>query len=409
MRGSEKVRGSENKGLARLDPNNRQGVGVPPLPTGNPFLPTFGTSPPLLAGRDREVSRLARALSEGPRHPDFTLLITGSRGSGKTVLLNEAEDLAYSHGWRVISVSAPVSQLIQHITSAGLQLLREDDMDGGPTRRISAVQAFGVGVSWGEGSGADYTAPHDLRDILTILAKRLADARVGLLLTVDELHGLRLSDARELAIAVQHITRRELLPMAFVGAALPEIESTILNDRGMTFFQRCARAPLQPLDPSAARIALLRPIMDAGREVVDEALDVMVKASAGHPFTIQLLGYHSWQAAFEDRQAPRIEIEHVREATREADLVELDQIVKPVWSGLSAMDRSFLAAMALDADTSNIGELADRMDRSPNYAQHYRRRLITAGLIESAGRGRVRFVHRATRDWLSNLGYDVAK
>ena len=374
----------------------------------NPFLPTFGTSPPLLAGREREVARFARAFSEGPRHPDFTLLITGPRGSGKTVLLNEAEDLAHVHGWRVISVSAPVSRLAQRIISAGFRLMQEDE-DKSPARRISGVQALGVGVSWQEETGSDYMVQHDLRDVLTRLVERLDGNGAGLLLTVDELQGLHLPDTRELAIAVQHITRRELLPMAFVGAALPEIESIILNDRGMTFLQRCARVPLQPLDPADTKIALLQPIRDAGREVVEEALEAMVKASAGHPFTIQLLGYYSWQAAFEDRGAVRIEVEHVREAIREADLVELEQIVKPVWSGLSAMDRSFLAAMALDSDTSTIGKLAYRMDRSANYAQHYRRRLIAAGLIEPAGRGKVRFVHRATRDWLSTLGYEVAR
>ena len=58
----------------------------------NPFLPTFGTSPPLLVGRDGEVARFAHAFAEGPHHPDYTMLIVGDRGSGKTVLLNDAMD-----------------------------------------------------------------------------------------------------------------------------------------------------------------------------------------------------------------------------------------------------------------------------------------------------------------------------
>ncbi len=402
MRGSER----SEKGL---DPESHDILreSVSSVSSGNPFLPTFGTSPPLLAGRDREVARFARAFSVGPHHPDFTVLITGPRGSGKTVLLNEAEDLARAHGWRVISVSAPVPHLVRRIMSTGLRFLQEDE-DTGPGGRSTSLQAFGVGVSWRDESGSDYVVQHDLRDVLTMLVERLAENSVGLLLTVDELQGLRLSDARELAIAVQHITRRELLPMAFVGAALPEIESTILNDRGMTFLQRCARAPLRPLDPTDTGMALRQPIQDAGGEVTDEALETMVKASSGHPFTIQLLGYHSWQAAFEDQRASRIKVEHARKAVQEADLAELDQIVKPVWSGLSEMDRSFLVAMALDVDTSTIGDLATRMDRSANYVQHYRRRLIAAGMIEPAGRGVVRFVHRATRGWLSTLGYEVA-
>ncbi len=373
----------------------------------NPFLPTFGTSPPFLAGRDREVARLSRALGEGPAHPDYTLLITGSRGSGKTVLLNEAEDSALSLGWRVISVSASVTDLAKRIAAAALEHLREIS-DGKQARRISSVQALGVGVSW-EDRGQDHGTPHDdLRSTLTALAEKQAESHTGLLLTVDELHALRLGDARELAVAVQHITRRELLPIAFVGAALPEIEGTLLNDRGMTFFQRCARAPLLPLGRADTELALFRPISDAGRAVADEALALMTRRSRGHPYTIQLLGYHSWERAFEDQGATSIGVEHARAAIHEAERAEVEQIVKPIWTGLSEVDRFFVSAMALDTGDSAIADIADRLGRSTNYAQHYRRRLIDAGMIVPAGRGRVRLAYRGTRGWLSTLGFEVA-
>lgn len=374
----------------------------------NPFLPTFGTSPPFLAGRDREVARLLRALGEGPAHPDFTLLITGSRGSGKTVLLNEAEDIALSLGWRVISVSASVTDLPHRIAAAALEHLREIG-DGKPPRRISSVQALGVGVAWQDRPDQDPgPQPDNLRAALTSLTEKQSENRVGLLLTVDELHGIHLAEARELAVAVQHITRRELLPMAFVGAALPEIEETLLNDRGMTFFQRCARAPLLPLAHADTELALSRPISDAGKTITDEALALVVPRARGHPYTIQLLGYHSWETAFESRGAERIGLEHARAAISEAEWAELEQIVKPIWTGLSETDRSFVLAMALDTGDSAIGDIADRLGQSANYAQHYRRRLIDAGMIVPSGRGRVRFVYPITRGWLSSLGFEVA-
>lgn len=374
----------------------------------NPFLPTFGTSPPFLAGRDQEVARLSRALADGPANPDYTLLITGSRGSGKTVLLNEAEDIALSLGWRVISVSASVNDLSSRIAAAALEHLREIT-DGRPARRISSVQALGVGVSW-EDRSVPAPGPQldELRSALSSLAEKQAERNAGLLLTVDELHGLRLADARELAVAVQHITRRELLPMAFVGAALPEIDETLLSDRGMTFFQRCARAPLLALGDADAELALSRPISDAGRTITDGALKLMVEGSRGHPYTIQLLGYHGWEAAFESQEATKVGVEHARMAVHEAEWTEVEQIVKPVWTGLSGTDRSFVLAMARDTDDSAIADIADRLGQSTNYAQHYRRRLIDVGMIVPAGRGRVRFAYRATRRWLSTLGFDVA-
>ena len=57
----------------------------------NPFSPSFGTTPPLLAGRDEVIERFDEAIDTGPTHPDYTLLITGDRGTGKTALLNVLE------------------------------------------------------------------------------------------------------------------------------------------------------------------------------------------------------------------------------------------------------------------------------------------------------------------------------
>ncbi len=362
----------------------------------NPFLPTFGTSPPVLAGRDDVVSRFSGSFERGPVHPDFTMLITGVRGAGKTVLLNEAEDAALRLGWRVISVSASVGDLCRQVTNAALEHLRE--VEGGkPSRRISSMQVMGVGVAWTEQPVTNAGIPVDIRSALTSLTEQLAGNGIGVLLTVDELQAVDLKEATDLAVAVQHIARRELLPLAFVGAALPEIDETLLADRGMTFFQRCARARLLPLGRDDASAAIHIPIVNAGGSIDDDALELAVEASGGHPFTIQLLGYNTWEMA-----APhhRITEKHAQAGVLEAEQVVLEQIIKPIWSGLSSMDRTFLEAMSLDDTDSDINQIAERIGRSPNYSQTYRRRLIDAGVIEAAGRGRVRFSHTSLRSWL---------
>ena len=363
----------------------------------NPFLPTFGTTPPTLAGRDDVVARFERAFERGPQHPDYTMLITGVRGSGKTVLLNEAEDAALRLGWRVISMSASVRDLCRLITNAAHRHLREA-VNGAPPRRISSVKVMGVGVGFEAGEQADDARGDiDLRSVLTSLAELLARNSTGLLLTVDELHAVSLPEATELAVTIQHVTRRELLPAAFIGAALPEIDETLLADRGMTFFQRCARARLEALAPDDTAEAIKLPICEAGGHIDDDALEHLVNASGGHPFTIQLLGYHSWEMA---APAARIDATHATAGTLEADHAVLEQIVKPIWSGLSNMDRSFLWAMSLDEAESEMSRIAERIERSPNFAQTYRRRLIDAGAIESADRGKVRFSYQQMGPWL---------
>ncbi|MDN5794791.1 MAG: ATP-binding protein [Intrasporangium sp.] len=58
----------------------------------NPFTPTFGTSPPLLVGRDGDLEDFLEGLRGGPGAPERATLVTGLRGTGKTVMLNAYED-----------------------------------------------------------------------------------------------------------------------------------------------------------------------------------------------------------------------------------------------------------------------------------------------------------------------------
>ena len=54
------------------------------------FTPGDGATPPALTGREREEAVLTRCLGEllGGRAPPHNVVLTGPRGTGKTVLLN---------------------------------------------------------------------------------------------------------------------------------------------------------------------------------------------------------------------------------------------------------------------------------------------------------------------------------
>lgn len=54
----------------------------------NPFQPTFGKSPLVLAGRDDLIEAFSDSILDGPGAPGRATLYTGPRGSGKTVMLN---------------------------------------------------------------------------------------------------------------------------------------------------------------------------------------------------------------------------------------------------------------------------------------------------------------------------------
>ncbi|MFV0317035.1 MAG: AAA family ATPase [Microthrixaceae bacterium] len=194
----------------------------------NPFTPTFGVSPPLLVGRSDLLEDFVVAFEDGPGAPGRTTLYTGARGTGKTVMLNEVEDLARQQGWRVISETA-TEGLVNRLVREHLPvLLSEIDPDGSRTKVTGVSAPMGLGGATWETSEAHEGSPA-LRTLLTAACDLLAHNGAGLLLTLDEIHHQVVPELREVATVLQHLVREER-EIASVGAGLPSAVSAVLND-----------------------------------------------------------------------------------------------------------------------------------------------------------------------------------
>jgi Cdc6-like AAA superfamily ATPase len=76
-------------------------------PITNPFSPGAGAPPPELVGRDPILREAAILLGRIKRkRPERSILLTGLRGVGKTVLLNEIERKAQEESYRTILLPA---------------------------------------------------------------------------------------------------------------------------------------------------------------------------------------------------------------------------------------------------------------------------------------------------------------
>lgn len=365
----------------------------------NPFSPTFGASPPVMAGRDELLDAIDDALATGPTHPDYTTLFLGARGVGKTVMLNAIEDLARARGWLTVSEDASTAGLLGRLARASTRLLA--DLDEVSGRQVRSVRVAGLGVEFEPATGTEpsETEPvEDLRSALSALGDALSDRETGLLITLDELLGADLNAVRQFGSVMQLVCRRERRPIAFMGAALPQLEDELESDDAATFLQRCARYDVGSLDQAATRLAISKPIEDRSASIATEALNRAVEASSGYAFMVQLVGFHSWEAAADPSSgitAGEVSVGIDKARGRVARLV-----LGPTWRGLSDVDRRFLLAMARDDGESRLADVADRLGVNTNYAGVYRHRLIRAGMIVATGRGRIDLAHHAARGWL---------
>lgn len=367
----------------------------------NPFRPTFGVTPPLLVGRDSEILAFGDALDAGPGAPGRATLYTGVRGIGKTVMLNEAESQARQRGWVVVSETAVpglVDRLVSHrLPEAAVAL--EMSATG---RRLTAVALpFHLGgITWQPPTARDRP---DLRAQLTALTEHLAGHGTGLLITVDELHRADRAGLRELAATVQHCFREEL-PIAFAGAGLPVAIADLLNDDVLTFLRRADRYHLGDVDSADVADALRAPLGASGHTITDAALDIATAGTGGYPFLIQLVGFWICKLTDQSGAVPGKDMlidEAVATAGVQAARRRLGSLIHaPALQDLSHVDRTFLAAMAVDDGPSKMADVASRLGAGVNYASQYRLRLIAADMIHPAGRGRVEFRLPYLRDYL---------
>src|SRR3954464_14550042 len=115
-------------------------------PVRNPYAPGAGQRPPELAGRDAELDALDVVLQRVARgRPERSLVLTGPRGVGKTVLLGALRSAAVRQGWGTGKLEARPDTSLRRQLSAALHLaIRELGVGGSAAREADRDHVLGV-------------------------------------------------------------------------------------------------------------------------------------------------------------------------------------------------------------------------------------------------------------------------
>lgn len=357
----------------------------------NPFKPTAGATPPDLIGRAGMLDEFEYGLRQGSGAPGLLTIITGARGIGKTVMLSAAEEIARNHGWAVISRTANPGFLAK-IGDDMLRLLDELG-DGPPTRKITAFSAAGFGLT----TQLPQERVPDWRRTGEELLRLLQAKGTGLVITVDEIHAVDRAEISQLASDVQHFIRQGL-PIGLIFAGLPSAVSDLLNEGVATFLRRADRINLHEAAITEVTESYQELFTRGGIEVSPTLIREAAEATEGYPFLIQLVGYYLWMEA--DKAAWTLNQDNVQMAITAAQRRNTLVVVESALSDISAKDRAFLDAMAGQDGPSTAAQIGTAIGSKPNVVSKYRNRLIAAGLIESAGYGKVDFAIPGLRQYL---------
>ncbi len=365
---------------------------------GNPFSPGFGRSPATLVGRDGILNDVASQLAAVPSGHRLCSILVGVRGSGKTSLLNAAEDMAHESGWMVLALDTTTGGLPQRIARAAAAATETapaaSAADRRSRRRINSLRLPpGLGIGW---EHSEEQTDDDPRYLLSRLAETAAERGGGLLITLDELHSGERDEVRRFAGDFQHTAEREGLPVGLLGAALPEIQYTVLEDRKLTFFHRAQLQRLQPLTAEQSFLCLNATAASGGGTFDADALHAAATAVNGSPYHLQLLGRSAWDAAGAP-QAP-IGAAACRLAVERAGSEFRRSISEPAWHQLSDAEQDYLHTVALLHPGATRRAVADAIDATSKWLARTERRLTISGYLRTTGRGALELAELMRRD-----------
>lgn len=378
-------------------------------PIRNPYAPGAGQRPPELAGRDEQLRSFDIVLERVARgKPERSIVLTGLRGVGKTVLLNSLRSAAVRAGWGTGKFEARPDQGIRRPLGSALhtavrELAHPDaqttlgtirafiERDAGPRAKLAERWNPGIQAPAVHGRADSGDIEIDLVELFSDIGGLAADKGVGIAVFIDEMQDLGPYDISAMCAAAHEISQQRL-PLIIVGAGLPHLPAVLSAAKSYSerlfSFQRIDR-----LDRGAADHALQTPAEDEDASFTDDALAAMYKVTGGYPYFIQAYGKVTWD------QAPTspITVEDVQVATPLAEAELAVGFFGSRYERATPAEREYLRAMAEltdpDDPTSDIStsRVAEHLGRKAQSLSPARDALLKKGLVYSSERGLVAF------------------
>lgn len=374
-------------------------------PIQNPFSPGAGSPPPELVGRE-PILEQGRVLFGRVRagRAEKSLLLTGLRGVGKTVLLNELERLAKPAGYECVHLEASEDQALGPLLAPAIRgVLYDLDRVAGASAKVKRGLAvlgsflsmlrvsyegatLGLDINPERGTADSGDLSVDLPQLFVAVAEAAADRGRAIAILIDEIQYFKAAELGALIMAMHRVQQRQL-PLVMIGAGLPILPG--LAGESKSYAERLFSFPdIGALSREEAERALQEPVRKQGVEFQTAAIDELYRITVGYPYFLQEWGYQCWNSAL----STPITLELVMRASP-AVVQRLDQnFFRVRFDRLTAGQKKFLRAMAeLGSGPYRTGDIADTLGVKVNSLGPRRAQLIRNGMIYSPAHGEMAF------------------
>ena len=338
----------------------------------NPFTLSFGKEPINAVSREKQVNEII----EGFESEGFQVaMISGVRGSGKTVFMTEvAGELKKGDSW-IVSELSPERSLFETLLA---ELCVKKDVSRFLKDLKINLSAFGFGV--------ELNSDSQNADVVVALDKaleHLTKKGVKVLITIDEVSSNRY--IREFVSQFQIFMRKGYNVFLLMTGLFENIYE-LQNEKSLTFLYRTPKFVMEPLNSKL--------VAQKYKEIFatdDDRAEQMAKVVNGYPYAYQVLGYlcYKKEANYED-------------VIDEFDAYLSEYVYDKIWSELSEKDR--VAAIAINkSDSGKVEDVRAHADMTSEEFSVYRKRLIQKGIICSPKYGYVAFTLPRFKEYLNAL------
>lgn len=269
----------------------------------NPYRPGAGLMPVYLAGRDEDIKNIEN-LFDGLmlNIPTQSVIFSGLRGVGKTVLINRLQTIAEEKGifCRHIEVEER-NDFISQIASCSQAFLRKistvEKFKHLIQKPLDAIKALVVSFDPGENTFSLsvqerelYTTVNltqSLTDVFCTIGEAAGKAETPICFFIDEIQYMKSNELGAL-IAALHRANQLGYPVMIVGAGLPKIYSMLSEEK--SYSERLfVYKEIGSLEETQAREAIEKPAEKMHVRYTDDAVTKIIRLTKGYPFFIQQL------------------------------------------------------------------------------------------------------------------------
>jgi Cdc6-related protein, AAA superfamily ATPase len=372
----------------------------------NPYTPNAGAEPQAVVGRDDQLGSFDLLLARIERgRTEQSMIITGLRGVGKTVLLGQFRAKALARDWVVVELEVSKNDE-SHFRRTLATKLRTALFELSPRVRwterfqhaAAVLRSFtvsvdaagtltaGLDVDAAQGFGDHGDLSLDVTDVFVALGEAARERGRGVVLLLDEVQFLSKQQLEAVIEALHKMVQRKL-PITLVGAGLPQIAE--LAGDAKSYAERLFKFPsIGNLEDEDAKAALTKPASEEDVSYESDALIEALTVTGGYPYFLQELGYAVWTVA----EGPVITRDDVVTAVPGYEAKLDESFFRVRLDRATEMQRVYLRAMAqLGPQAQKASDVAEVMGRTSQNLGPTRAELINMGLLFTPEHGYAAF------------------